>query len=54
MKSKVIGLNETQLGLVAPPVFVDMLSAVSGCRSAELALALGTLFSSEEAVKVGE
>jgi len=54
MKGKMIGLNETMLGLVAPLFFVGMYSSVLGNHRAELALALGTMFSSEDAFKYGE
>lgn len=48
-----IGLNESHLGIVAPPwmcrQYIDML----GHRRAELALLSGTLFPPEEALKAG-
>jgi len=48
-----VGLNETQLGLVAPPWLCDLYTRTLGARVAERALALGTLFGPEEALKVG-
>ena len=48
-----IGLNETKLGIVAPPWFRDTMINTVGVRQTELALQLGTLFSSEEALKIG-
>ncbi|XP_055541844.1 enoyl-CoA delta isomerase 1, mitochondrial-like [Wyeomyia smithii] len=48
-----IGLNETQLGIVAPTWFQAALRNTISRRDAELALTLGTLFSSDEALKVG-
>lgn len=53
MKGRTIGLNETMLGLVAPVFFVGMYASVLGRHRAELALALGTLFTSDEAWKCG-
>lgn len=49
----VIGLNETKLGIVAPPWFMASMRNVISTRQAEQALTLGTLFSSEEAIKIG-
>lgn len=48
-----IGLNETQLGIVAPTWFQATMRNTLSRRDAELALTLGTLFSTEEALKVG-
>lgn len=48
-----IGLNETQLGIVAPQWFRDCMRNVIGERQAEKALIAGTMFSSEEALKIG-
>lgn len=48
-----IGLNETQLGIVAPEWFQDCMRNVIGERQAEKALIAGTMFSSEEALKIG-
>ncbi|CAH1398190.1 unnamed protein product [Nezara viridula] len=50
---KKIGLNETQLGIVAPQWFQDCMKNIIGSRQAEKALIAGTLFSSEEAAKIG-
>ncbi|XP_017713917.1 PREDICTED: enoyl-CoA delta isomerase 1, mitochondrial isoform X1 [Rhinopithecus bieti] len=48
-----IGLNETQLGIVAPFWFKDTLENVIGHRAAERALQLGLLFPPAEALQVG-
>lgn len=48
-----IGLNETQLGIVAPTWFMATMRNTLSRRVAELALTQGTLFSTEEALKVG-
>jgi len=48
-----IGLNETKLGLVAPPWFAKPYVACLGEREAEKALYLGTLYSVAEAKRVG-
>lgn len=48
-----IGLNETQLGIVAPKWFADMYTSVIGYRQAELALLRGSLFKSEKALQIG-
>lgn len=48
-----IGLNETQLGIVAPTWFQATMRNTLSRRDAELALTLGTLFNTEEALKVG-
>lgn len=48
-----IGLNETQLGIVAPTWFMATMRNTLSRRDAELALTQGTLFSTEEALKVG-
>lgn len=49
-----IGLNETQLGIVAPTWFQATMRNTLSRREAELALTLGTLFSTDEALKVEE
>ncbi|KAM5331717.1 enoyl-CoA delta isomerase 1, mitochondrial isoform 2-T2 [Glossophaga mutica] len=49
----VIGLNETQLGIIAPFWFKDTLVNTIGHRASELALQLGTLFPPAEALQVG-
>ncbi|CAH1802704.1 unnamed protein product, partial [Owenia fusiformis] len=48
-----IGLNETKLGIVAPFWFVDTMHNVVGHRQTEMALQLGTMFSSQEALSIG-
>jgi len=48
-----IGLNETQLGIVAPFWFKDTMVNTIGTRQTELALMLGTLFTAEQALKIG-
>ncbi|PSN34686.1 Enoyl-CoA delta isomerase 1 [Blattella germanica] len=48
-----IGLNETQLGIVAPKWFEYTMSNVIPKRQTELALTFGRMFSSEEAHKLG-
>ncbi|XP_012503110.1 PREDICTED: enoyl-CoA delta isomerase 1, mitochondrial [Propithecus coquereli] len=49
----VIGLNETQLGIVAPFWFKDTLVNTIGHRASEHALQLGLLFPPAEALQVG-
>lgn len=48
-----IGLNETQLGIVAPFWFKDTMANTVGQRNTELALELGLLYSAPEALKIG-
>jgi 3,2-trans-enoyl-CoA isomerase len=48
-----IGLNEAQLGIVAPPWLGQQYMDTIGPRQAELALSLGTLFEAHEALKIG-
>ncbi|XP_028268695.1 enoyl-CoA delta isomerase 1, mitochondrial [Parambassis ranga] len=48
-----IGLNETQLGIVAPFWFKDTMVNTVGHRTTELALELGMLYSPAEALKIG-
>ncbi|XP_008049511.1 enoyl-CoA delta isomerase 1, mitochondrial [Carlito syrichta] len=48
-----IGLNETQLGIIAPFWFKDTLVNTIGHRAAERALQLGLLFQPAEALQVG-
>lgn len=48
-----IGLNETQLGIVAPPWFIRTMQNTISKRDTELALTTGRLFKTEEAWKVG-
>jgi Delta3-Delta2-enoyl-CoA isomerase len=47
-----IGLNETKLGIVAPPWLAQQMIDCVGVRNAELALSLGTLYSPEEALQI--
>jgi len=49
----IIGLNETLLGIVAPPWFVRTMENTIGKRQTELALTTGRLFSTEEAFNTG-
>lgn len=53
LKEKTIGLNETKLGLVAPPWFISTMMNVIGRRQTELALTSGRMFTTEEASKIG-
>lgn len=48
-----IGLNETQLGIVAPFWFMDTMTNTVGHRNTEVALQLGLLFNPSEALKIG-
>lgn len=48
-----IGLNETQLGIVAPSWFMATMKNTIPARQAEMALTLGTLFTTEEALRIG-
>ncbi|XP_031628189.1 enoyl-CoA delta isomerase 1, mitochondrial-like [Contarinia nasturtii] len=48
-----IGLNETRLGIVAPTWFQASMQNVMSVRDTEKALTLGTMFSTDEALKVG-
>nr|CAD7397419.1 unnamed protein product [Timema poppensis] len=48
-----IGLNETQLGIIAPRWFQDTMLNTIPRRQAELALTTGRMFSTEEALNVG-
>ncbi|CAG02069.1 unnamed protein product [Tetraodon nigroviridis] len=48
-----IGLNETQLGIVAPFWFRDTMMNTVGHRSTEIALQLGQLYSPAEALETG-
>ncbi|XP_014483564.1 PREDICTED: enoyl-CoA delta isomerase 1, mitochondrial-like [Dinoponera quadriceps] len=48
-----IGLNETQLGLVAPKWFRDLYISLLGYRKAELALLKGSQFKVEKALEIG-
>ncbi|XP_013876930.1 enoyl-CoA delta isomerase 1, mitochondrial [Austrofundulus limnaeus] len=48
-----IGLNETQLGIVAPFWFKDTLVNVVGHRNTEISLQLGLLYNPLDALKIG-
>ncbi|XP_055685194.1 enoyl-CoA delta isomerase 1, mitochondrial-like [Lutzomyia longipalpis] len=48
-----IGLNETQLGIVAPIWFMATMENILPRREAELALTLGKMFSTEKAREIG-
>lgn len=48
-----IGLNETKLGIVAPSWFMATMKNTIPSRPAEMALTLGTLFSTDEAFNIG-
>lgn len=48
-----IGLNETRLGIVAPRWFQSSMRNVISVRQTEKALTLGTMFTTDEALKVG-
>ncbi|XP_077980037.1 enoyl-CoA delta isomerase 1, mitochondrial-like [Glandiceps talaboti] len=48
-----IGLNETKLGIVAPFWFIDSMKNTIGHRETEKALQLGTLYTADEALKIG-
>uniref|UniRef100_A0A8D0G6Q1 Enoyl-CoA delta isomerase 1, mitochondrial n=1 Tax=Sphenodon punctatus TaxID=8508 RepID=A0A8D0G6Q1_SPHPU len=48
-----IGLNETQLGIVAPFWFKDTMVNTIGNRATERSLQLGLLYSAPEAYKIG-
>lgn len=51
--SNVIGLNESQFGIVAPPWMADLLLRTVGHRQAEKSLMLGTLYSAQDAMSIG-
>lgn len=48
-----IGLNETQLGIVAPFWFMDTMKNTVGQRTTEMALQLGLLYKPADALKIG-
>lgn len=48
-----IGLNETQLGIAAPDWFRATLQNCISSREAEMALNLGTLFKTHDALRIG-
>jgi Delta3-Delta2-enoyl-CoA isomerase len=47
-----IGLNETKLGIVAPPWLAQQMIDCVGVRQAEIALSLGSLYSPEDASEI--
>jgi len=49
----VIGLNEAPVGIVPPVFIMDSMRATVSSRQAEMALIIGTLFTTEEALKIG-
>ncbi|KAM8960401.1 enoyl-CoA delta isomerase 1, mitochondrial [Pelodytes ibericus] len=48
-----IGLNETQLGIVAPFWFKDTMTGIVGNRMTEQSLQLGQMYPSPEALRIG-
>ncbi|XP_070562299.1 enoyl-CoA delta isomerase 1, mitochondrial-like [Ptychodera flava] len=48
-----IGLNETQLGIIAPHWVMDLMKQTIGNRESEKALSLGKLYSCDQALEVG-
>lgn len=48
-----IGLNETQLGIAAPPWFIKAMLNTISRRDTELSLTTGRLFKTDEALKIG-
>lgn len=48
-----IGLNETRLGIMAPTWFQASMRNVMSVRDTEKALTLGTMFKTDDALKVG-
>jgi 3,2-trans-enoyl-CoA isomerase len=48
-----IGLNEAQFGIAAPPFLGHLMLRTIGFRQGEMALSLGTLFTPEQALKIG-
>ena len=53
MSAGSIGLNESKLGIVAPPWLGQQYIDTIGHRQAELALLLGTLFNPTQALEIG-
>ncbi|XP_022092708.1 enoyl-CoA delta isomerase 1, mitochondrial-like isoform X2 [Acanthaster planci] len=49
----IIGLNETQLGILPPFWLQELMARACGDREAEMGLQLGTLYTPEEALKIG-
>mmetsp|Transcript_11951 Transcript_11951/g.24261 ORF Transcript_11951/g.24261 Transcript_11951/m.24261 type:complete len:297 (+) Transcript_11951:94-984(+) len=52
-KPPTIGLNESRLGIVAPPFLARQFIDTIGRRQAELGLSLGTLYTPPEALQIG-
>lgn len=52
-RASTIGLNETKLGIVAPPWLAQQYADTVGQRHAELGLSLGLLYTSNEALAMG-
>lgn len=52
-KPPTIGLNESKLGIAAPPFLARQFIDTVGKRQAELGLSLGTLYSPEQAKSIG-
>ena len=52
-KIPTIGLNESRVGIVAPPWLRQQYVDTIGHRKAELALLLGTLFTPQQALEIG-
>lgn len=48
-----IGLNEAPVGIVPPQFIIEIMRSTIPARQAEMALTLGTLFSSEKALQIG-
>lgn len=53
MPNYMIGLNESQLGIVPPWWFMTTMKNVISARDAELAMTTGKLFKTEEALRIG-
>ena len=52
-RSAVIGLNEAQFGIIAPPWMADLMVHTIGQRQAEKSLMLGSLYTAQHAVEIG-
>lgn len=53
MKGFKIGLNETQLGIAMPEVAIEVTKNIISARHTEMSLTQGTIFNTEEALKIG-
>ena len=53
VRSPLIGLNEAKFGIAAPPFLGQLMLRTVGFRRGEMALALGTLFTPEQALDMG-